>query len=492
VNLNVQFRNPQQRKVYYSQKRNSCFSGGFNNGKTFIACIKAITLLLTFPNYKVAICRQTLQDLKKTTMETFFKILPNGLVASHNAQDGITTLVNGSVIFWLHLEKVDESTLRGLEINMVIVDQAEEMDEKVYDVLDARVGRWDGAVVPYDLLKKFPNWPISATGKYIVPSYLLLLCNPDTEFHFIYRKYHPDSIERDPDYEFISGEWDSSLGSEETYKKALQRDPEWVNKYVKGMWGSSAAQIHKLPNVGIIEYSEALLERIQTKGNLFRILDHGDSSPTCCLWAAALDGVYIFYREYYTPNKVISYHRQAIADLSYNEHYSANYADPQIFKKTAQKDGGFWTVHDEYTSSDVDAPPLTFIPADNNEFATRNRINELLKFDPKWRHPVSRETPSIGMYFIKRSEDYPYGCYEAIRQLGAQRRILLGTIDGKSIYGDDRDENITDHAYDCIRYFVAMHGSQPQKVKRRPQKNTFAYYNALLTRRESLMPGSIQ
>ena len=40
------------------------------------------------------------------------------------------------------------------------------------------------------------------------------------------------------------------------------------------------------------------------------------------------------------PNKVISYHRQAIYDLSRNEDYSGNYADPQIFKKTAQKDGG--------------------------------------------------------------------------------------------------------------------------------------------------------
>jgi len=422
-------------------------------------------------------------------METFFKILPWHLVAANNTQDGITTLSNGSVIYWLHLEKVDESTLRGLEINMVVVDQAEEMEEKVYDVLDARVGRWDEAQVPEELLNKYPKWPFK-NGKPVVPSYNLLLCNPDTEFHWIYRKFHPDSIERDKDYEFISGEWDPNLGSEEAYKQALKHDPEWVDKYVKGKWGSSSAQIHKLPVYAQLDWNEELWEHICEKGNLFRSLDHGDSNPTCCLWVAAVDGVYIFYREYYSPGKVVSYHRRAISELSEGERYSGSYADPQIFKKTNQKDGGFWSIHDEYLDMSIDAPPITFIPADNNEFATRNRINELLTPKDKWRNPVTNESPAVGIYFIKRSQKWPYGCFESIRQLGAQRRKALGTIDGKTVYSDDRDEEVTDHAYDPIRYFVAMHGSSPNRIKPKIRRNSFAYYNQLLTRRTIDIPAS--
>src|SRR5208282_4844915 len=148
---------------YYAIQRNQCFSGGFNNGKTFDGCLKGSTLLLTFPNYRMAICRQTFKDLKVTTMQTFFKLLPSGVVQSHNDQDGFTTFRNGSAIYWLHLDKVDESTLRGLEINSVLVDQAEEMDEKVYDVLDSRIGRWDGAIVPQDLSILMPDWPQSPT-----------------------------------------------------------------------------------------------------------------------------------------------------------------------------------------------------------------------------------------------------------------------------------------------------------------------------------------
>jgi hypothetical protein len=198
------------------------------------------------------------------------------------------------------------------------------------------------------------------------------------------------------------------------------------------------------------------------------------------LWVAAIDGVYIFYREYYVASKVISYHRQAISDLSKDENYSGNYADPQIFKKTAQKDGGFWSVSDEYRTSDTEGPPLFWIPADNNEFATRNRINELLLESSRFKHPITGERPAPGIYFIKSSPEYPQGCRETIRQLGAQRKKLLGSIDGKSIYSDDRDESIIDHAYDCVRYFIAMHGTSPNKSMRLPPRNSFAFYNRLM------------
>jgi hypothetical protein len=439
--------------------------------------------------------RQTYADLKKTTMETFFKIMPPEMIESHNQQDGLTVLKNGSSVIWLHLDGIDENTLRGLEINTFIGDQAEEFDEKVYLVLLSRVGRWDNAIVPQPLLSAYPNWPRNElTDKLIAPSYMILLCNPDTQFHFIYRKYHPESLEVESENFFVEAEWDTKLGSKEAYADALKNDPEWVDKYVRGKWGISSASIHYLPSQGILEPTERLLERIRERGNLFRVLDHGDSSPTCCLWFAALDGVYVCYREYYVPGKVISYHRQAIDDLSRGETYSGNYADPQIFKKTAQKDGGFWTVADEYTTSDCDAPPLSWTPADNNEFATRNRINELLQISNSYSNPISQSKPAIGLYFVKATADYPYGVREAAKQLGQQRREVLGSLDGKTIYSDERDKSVVDHAYDCVRYFVAMHGSMPSKVRKAPPRQSFAFFQAVLEMGKNRAPvaGSVQ
>lgn len=490
MQLKFQFSNPAQREFYYATARKQIFSGAFNSGKTYIACLKAVSLLLTFPKYRLAIGRQTYSDLRKTTMETFWKVLPKEMVQSHNDQQGTTTLINGSTIIWLHLDKIDESTLRGLEINSFLGDQAEEFEEKVYDVLLARVGRWDEAIVPPELLAKFPNWPTNKlTGKYIAPSYLMMLCNPDTEFHFIYRKFHPESPDRELDAFWVDAVWDDKLGSIEALDEAKKKDPEFVNKYVLGKWGSSDASIHIVPRACILEPDEKLLAKIRAEGNLTRVLDHGDSAPTCCLWVAAIGGVYIFYREYYVPGKVISYHRQSIYDLSENEEYTANYADPQIFKKTAQKDGGFWSVADEYGTSDTDAPELTWLPADNNEFATRNRINELLQL--RYVHPVSQERNSPGLYFIKATTEYPYGCKESFKQLGAQRKKVLGTLNGKTIYADDRDDTV-DHAYDCVRYYVAMHGSQPNRNRRIP-RHSFAYYTKVLEmqKHQGMVAGSV-
>jgi len=381
------------------------------------------------------------------------------------------------------LDKVDESTLRGLEINSALIDQAEEVEEKVFDVLDGRIGRWDNAIIPPHLLAQYPEWPKNkTTNKYIAPSYHMLLCNPDSQFHFIYRKFHPDSLERRPAFFYCEGEWDPNLGSRETYDEALSHDEEWVNKYVRGQWGISSAQIHQLPSAAQLEYSDELYDRILKKGNLFRVLDHGDASPTCCLWFAVLDGNYICYREYYTPGRPISYHRRAISDLSGTERYSANYADPQIFKTTSQKDGGFWTTADEYGDKSLNAPPLFWIAADNNEFATRNRLNEKLRPNPLAKHPVSGISPAPGIYFIKKSERYPNGCYHAISELQSQRRKSLGYIDGKQIFCDDREESVTDHSYDCVRYFVAMHGSGRAEVGRAAPRMSMKYYQEVAKR----------
>jgi len=480
MDLEIQFANPQQRQFYYSNSRNQCFSGGFNNGKTYAGCLKAFTLLSTFHNYRMAIARQVYADLKRTTMQTFFKLCPSELIERHNEQDGLTVLKNKSTIFWLHLDKVDENTLRGLEVNSVLVDQAEETEEKVYDVLDARIGRWDNVEIPASLLAHNGQWPRNPkTGRLIAPSYMMLLTNPDTQYHYIYRKYHPESLTVDPEYFFTEGEWDPGLGSEETYRNALKKGSEYIEKYVLGKWGISNAQIHRLLPESSLEFDKDFMEKLRTKGNLFRSLDHGDSSPTCCLWFGVFRGVYICYREYYCPNEVISNHRKAIFDLSGAERYSSNFADPQIFKKTAQKAGGFWTVADEYLTKEIDAPPIAWLPADNNEHATRNRINELLRPADRFKHPYTESSPAPGIYFIKRSIENPYGCYHAITQLQSQRRKLLGYFEGKAIYCDDREDSVTDHAYDPTRYFVAMHGSPKTEISRPVSRNTLKYFNMI-------------
>jgi hypothetical protein len=493
VQIDFKFQNEAQQEFFWKTERNQALSGGINNGKTYVGCMKAFCLLTTFPRYRMVFARQTFKDLKDTTLKTFLKICPASFIAQFEQQSGYMRFLNGSEILWKHLDQFDEKSLRGLEINSALVDQAEEINESTYLVLDSRIGRWDKAQVPEHLLKANPNWPKHPLGHYLVPTYMMLLFNPDNIFHWGYRRYHPDSLERRPLHIMVEAESDPSLTSEETHRENLGRDPEWVDRFIRGKWGVSTSQIHNLRNESILEYSPELLEQILKEGTLYRALDHGDASPTCCLWIAAWRGIYIVYREYYMPNALISTHRKNIAALSGAEKYAANYADPSIFHKNQQRNGSFWTTALEYSTTEVDGPPLAWIPADNNELATRNRINELLALNPRVRHPNTSPLelhypPSPSLYFIKKSPEYPNGCEHSIIQIGLQRKKKIGDDNGKAIYSDERESTVVDHAYDPVRYFVAAHGKASPLKRAAPPKLSFQRYLLAEKKRINAMP----
>lgn len=488
---------------------------------------------MTFANYGMVIARQQYKVLKATTMKTFFKICPENLIHSHDKQDGYTVLINGSFIYWMHLDDVDEQDIRGLEINSVLLDQAEEIKENIYLVMDFRVGRWDKAKVPYWLLRsqlssfdyetslklevdepkklnhfieKNTTWPRHEKwGQFLVPNYMDCLCNPsdEDEFHWTYRYYNPASIERRPDHYYVHRRSDESLTDSKSFQQALLRDPEWVAKYIDGKTGSPKAQIHKVDSLSIInpdDYTEEefskFIDTIKSRAAMYRILDHGETGITACGWLAILNNLFIFYREYYIGSSFISDNRRNITDLSGQEEYYKDIADPQIFKKTQQTvsgvKSGFRTVAQQYSDTDItDAPPLDWQPADNSELATRDRINEFLRLSPRFMHPITKVSPAPQLYFINKAKSYPYGCAQAIIQTQQQRRKLLGSDNGKNIYSDERDDTIVDHAYDYVRYGVADFIEGKMETRRTVKKNSFAYFNAMLKRRPRMTSMSI-
>lgn len=533
MNINLNFRNIEQETFFYSRFRNNEFDGAFANGKSYVGCMRAFTHLSLFNCYAVAIARQEYKALRQTTMKTFFKICTNDLIQKHDEQAGYTVLVNRSFIYWLHLDAYDEQDLRGLEINSALIDQAEEIVEPIYNILDSRIGRWDKATVPLWLLRsqltgedfelsnkiekdkpkeldafiqrrslwpRHPKW-----GHFLVPNFMDVLCNiaNDEEFHWTYRYYNNASYEKKPDHFYIHREMDQSLNDERTYQQMLLRDNEWVNKYVKGIRGTGGASIHKIHELSIInpkDYTEEefnkFIETLRSKGALYRILDHAETGITVCSWLAILNGLHIFYREYYAERKLISQNRKAIHELSQDEEYMDDFADPQIFKKTQQSisgsKSGFWTVAMEYSDTEeiTDAPPINWAPADNNEYATRNRLNELLTPNAKHFHPITKVSPAPGIFFVKKSPSFLHGMQEMIIQIKSQRRLLLGSDNGKNLYSEERDPKIADDAYDTARYGVAMHNLGKNEPKRKVKRNTFEYYNQILKRKPRFLPAS--
>lgn len=467
-----------------------CFSGGFGAGKTLCATRKVLYLSDLFPGNRGVIARRVGDELRKTTMPTFFKDCPpeaymyGGRRADQEkilrlnprlCSDGV---LRSSEILFLHLDDPEiQHILRGLEINWFLLDQAEEMEEEMFDTLLKRLGRWDQAHVSDKIMalekrRTSRPWPWWNTpegthkpgAKPIPPTYAMLTCNPDLETHWIWRRFHEDS----PDYQekwkprgykmFTFNPLKNRFLPAQNRQELLSADPEWQARFVYGKWGAGSGNIHKVDPLSIIDGTPEILEWIRSHCTLHRFLDHGDTAPTACGWVGVDDSDnVIFYREYYVPNKLISDHRQAIISLSEEERFLFNYADPSIFNPTMQKNNRRWSVADEYADT-TGLPPHTALfwsKGDNDEMGTRNRINEYLRVDAGRIHPFLKTRGSPRLFFLKRTVDYPWGCDHIIRELRSQRRLKVGSENGKDIYCDDRDDKIPDHGYDLVRYCIA-------------------------------------
>jgi len=474
MDIPIRFINEPTQQFFLSTKRNQCICGGFGSGKTWIACLKSLLLLTHFNKYRMLFGRQEYKSLIQTTYKTFLKICPPGFIDRWDEQKGYMRLKNGSEILWMHLDAVDEALAKGLEVNSIYIDQPEDVEEGVYTLLDARLARWEKAVPNKALLAANSNWPRDEFGNYRVPAYMMLTPNPDFETHWIYRYYHPDSSSRldNHDYFEVSTLQNPHLDPE-TVKVMLSRDPAWVKRYIHGLWGIAEAILHQILPDSYINPADEFLEKIIGYGNCVRALDHGESAPTACLWSSAYKQWRFYYREYYQPNRLISYHRERINEMSEGEFYVANLCDPQMHKQTSQKYDQFWTTALEYTDERIDAPPLHFTPADNNELATRNRINEGLALNDDISHPITGEKPAPVIYFVKKTEKRPCGISTLTEELRSQRREKITEINGKTIYSDTREKSIADHLYDTFRYTEAFHNNAPPELKRVPKPNSF-------------------
>lgn len=437
-------------------------------------------------------------------MSTFFKVCPPAMYDEKRGGNRADSrnylrLINGSEVFWMHLDEYNENVVRGLEINSYLIDQAEEIPESIYLHLDARIGRWDEAEVPEHMNpERYPK--NRATGKPMPPSYGMILCNPDAFSHWIYQRYHPDSpahaMPRER-YDRTTGgkitysyadthkmiqatAYDNPALAEETIQAMESRGEGFVRRYVKGIWGTPEGAVHEVSGKSkLYDVNPEFLSNVIKKGKLYRALDHGDAAPTAVLWLSRYKEWIFAYQEYYVPQELISKHRENINALSMDENgvyqnFVQTVCDPSMANKTQQKKGGLFSLIDEYATSEYETPPIHLTPADNNEFLTRSRISEALRPHPHIKHPITGESNAPVLYFIMKTANYPNGCNHVVIETESQKYKKLGTLDGEDIYGDDRDPSIADHAYDALRYgLVTIYQTKQLQEKPKYSENSF-------------------
>lgn len=449
-----------------------------------------------FPGSRWVILRSSFEHLKRTTMPTFFGACPPEMYDPRRGgkrvdSDKYVRMINGSEVLWMHLDHPDSvRILKGLEPNGFMIDQAEDVLESTFDIMIGRLGRWKGAEVPKSLMDREPGgWKyFDPEGKPMPPSYALLTVNPDTKIHWIYRRFHPDSkakfdrVHPNPDlasreanpmvsfhdlgYRYISmHSTQNRFLSKDNLGKLLSKSAEYQAKFVYDEWGNPKGTIHNVSELSQIPYDPVFMADLHMRCPYkYRVLDHGDTAPTACtFWMTDAFGNLFCYIQYYQADKLISYHRREIHRLSGNHQFTASIADPAIFNKTMQNKVRRYSVADEY--SDTSTHPesaLFWQPGNNEELGTRDRINEYLEIDPEHPHPVTGVKGAPHMYFIMRSPEYPFGCYEIVEELISQRRKKLGeSYDGTEQFSEERDTGVRDHGYDTIRYMVGWRPMKP-------------------------------
>jgi hypothetical protein len=132
-----------------------CYGGAMGGGKSFVCLAVLILLAKVYPRSKWCVIRESLPTLKKTSLETFKKLVPTNFVKSYNQQEQIYTFQNDSQIMFMSEDFAhdkDFDRFKGLEVNGFLLEQIEELQEKLLEVCFVRAGRW--------LIDKMPPRPL--------------------------------------------------------------------------------------------------------------------------------------------------------------------------------------------------------------------------------------------------------------------------------------------------------------------------------------------
>lgn len=120
------------------------YGGAIGGGKTYSLCAEAIRECIDIPGNRVLLARKTNVTFKSTTLVTLLRLVPQGV--EHRKVEQRFLFPNGSEILYMGLgEERDNEKLRGLEIGMLGIDEASEIDKPTFQIAASRC-RWGPAM----------------------------------------------------------------------------------------------------------------------------------------------------------------------------------------------------------------------------------------------------------------------------------------------------------------------------------------------------------
>lgn len=226
-----------QRQFHSAPQRYKLYGGAMGGGKSVALCAEVIMLAIEYPKNVIYLARKRKKDLKRTTMLTFFEMLPSKLLKSYNKQDGLVRLVNGSEIILGDLQSTDK--LKSLNLGAYAIDEASETTEDFFMMLNSRLRLHLPGIRRFGLLASNPE-PCWLKDRFVIPQ---LEGRPL------------------PNHIFIQSLTKENPHLPQDYVDSVYSDfpPVWRAKYLEGSWDVFDAQIFEskwlLPSEGNVEYA---------------------------------------------------------------------------------------------------------------------------------------------------------------------------------------------------------------------------------------------
>lgn len=396
--------------------------GGYGSGKSRSSLSEVLLRALENPKGTGLLTAPTLQQLKRTTLKTFFnEVCPPPLIERYNKSDGEIELINGFVFYTIPSD--DEEKLRSINAGICHMEEASGIKRTIYDQILTRLRD------PF------------------VENKLFMVCsNPDLGW---IKEIFPDNTPRkDPkhpqheDYNpyVTTFVWATHLN------KFLPRNfieinskgkPEWwIKRFLMGSFEHSEGMVY--PNFMNTIIDDFPIPKDWERGIS---LDHGLRNPTAVTYLAIDDvkGIAYMYLEYYKPNTLVPQHAEAIKPKI--EEIPAGkirhmVIDPSARNKSDPVNGK--SVQSLYADYD-----LFFQPGNNEIEAGILRVNSYIE---------------RGKLKIFRS------CVNTIKE-GLNYKFPEITMDDTNKNLDEKPVKKDDHAMDSLRYNIMRLPEDPELLK---------------------------
>lgn len=455
-------------KFQKSRKKIQIFGGGFGNGKTTGAVLKALQLCRDYPGSNGLIARSTYPKLNDTIRKEFLAWCPPAWIERKNlSQDNVVQLKNGTVINFRYIQqggKANESSTSNLlsaTYDWIVVDQVEDPEISYKDFLDL-LGRLRGQA-----LYQGDDETMPSSG----PRWMILMCNPTR--NWVYRQLikpiqdYNNGIKNDqllldestgePMIDLFEGSTyenkenlpkDFIEGLEASYKGQMR------SRFLMGEWGAYEGlvypdynqTIHYVPHAQMVRYLDEL-QGMGVRNNFLEAYDHGIASPACYglgftdNWANVflLDG---FYEKEQTIKELAGgmhalRKEYDVTDFHDEEHALKVLADPAVFKRTSGNSRSVGTTVSGMFREDR----IQMVRANNDIMSGIAKVQSYLYIDKYHRNPFTQVPGAPRLYISDKCNWFD----AEISDYYWKKNNITGDY-------EDQPMDRNDHAMDMIKY----------------------------------------